>query len=143
MLNNRPSPFASAHQRVSDDSNMIPLINIVFLMLIFFMVAGKITAKDAAQFDAPQSLAKTAPATHEQSIILDADGSLWLDNKSFGAINTLSQDDWVEVENQLGAAKNIIFKADANLPASLMDPLLKRLRASDTSNIQLAVQAAP
>ncbi|MAZ88646.1 MAG: hypothetical protein CL693_13480 [Cellvibrionaceae bacterium] len=35
----------------SDDSNMIPLINIVFLMLIFFMVAGKIAARDAADFE--------------------------------------------------------------------------------------------
>lgn len=143
MFNNVTNSFAPARHASADDSNMIPLINIVFLMLIFFMVAGQITAKDAAHFDAPQSLAQTSPVTSEQSIILDVDGSLWLDNHSFGAINTLSADDWEDVQKQLAIADSIILKADANLPASLLDPLLKRLRASGSNNIQLAVQAAP
>jgi len=136
--------FSSASSaKPSDDSNMIPLINIVFLMLIFFMVAGKITAKDAAQFEPPQTQTKVNDIEQALSIIVAADRKLWLDNQLLGPLNTLSAAHWQTLEQQIRSADAVILKADANLPASLLDPILNRLRKNGARKIQIAVQAQP
>lgn len=143
MLNKHTNRFSVANPKAVDDSNMIPLINIVFLMLIFFMVAGKISSKDAAQYEAPYSKGITSPPTNEYSIIIAADSNLWLDGASWGAIENLSAADWQQLKHLIADAPSLIVKADANLPAQLLDPLLTHLRASGITNIQLAVQATP
>lgn len=38
-----------------DDDNLIPLINVVFLMLIFFMVAGQIRKSDSMNVQLPKA----------------------------------------------------------------------------------------
>lgn len=43
------------HSTPSDD-NLIPMINVVFLLLIFFMVAGTIRPSDPLPINAPQTL---------------------------------------------------------------------------------------
>jgi biopolymer transport protein ExbD len=143
MLNNQASPYFSASRRAVDDSNMIPLINIVFLLLIFFMVAGTIASGDAAPFDAPHSQATTVPRLETTSIVLAADRSLWLDDQPWGALEELTANDWQQLQNQLAEKRSILLKADANLPATTLDPLLKHLRASGLGNIQLAVDQTP
>ncbi|WP_128571866.1 ExbD/TolR family protein [Ectothiorhodospira haloalkaliphila] len=42
-------------QREADENHLIPLINIVFLLLIFFMVAGALSSQDVFDVEAPDS----------------------------------------------------------------------------------------
>ncbi|HUH38647.1 MAG TPA: biopolymer transporter ExbD, partial [Spongiibacteraceae bacterium] len=63
----------------SADDNMIPLINIVFLLLIFFMIAGRIASDDALQLTLPQAQ-QAAPAPELRvEILVDRDGRIALD----------------------------------------------------------------
>jgi biopolymer transport protein ExbD len=43
----------AVHKKNDSDDNLIPLINVVFLMLIFFMVAGQIQKSDAIKLQPP------------------------------------------------------------------------------------------
>ena len=49
--------------------NLIPLINIIFLMLIFFMLAGTITTIDPYKIKVPESIIKNDPLTPFLTII--------------------------------------------------------------------------
>ncbi|MCG8693196.1 MAG: biopolymer transporter ExbD, partial [Minwuiales bacterium] len=42
--------------RRSDDDRILPLINVVFLLLIFFMLAGRLSAGDPFRVDPPASV---------------------------------------------------------------------------------------
>ena len=143
MFSNSQSSFCFSRKSPSGDSNMIPLINIVFLMLIFFMVAGKITNKDAIQVDPPISNATTTAPVNEHSIILSADNSLWLDNTAWGKADQLSVTSWQQFSKAIAKNAKVMLTVDAQLPAASLDPLLQNLRASDIKNLQLAVQEAP
>ena len=48
----------NTHRKDNGDDALIPLINIVFLMLIFFMVAGQISKSDAAFVSPPESISE-------------------------------------------------------------------------------------
>ncbi len=127
----------------SDDSNMIPLINIVFLMLIFFMVAGKIAARDAADFSPPETAIATNTPREAMTVIVAKDGFVWIDNQIQMHISALTDEQWQATSQQLSDASQVMIKADAQLPATQLNPLLTALRASDIQQVQLAVQALP
>ncbi len=134
---------ANAHSSAGDDSNMIPLINIVFLMLIFFMVAGKIAARDAASFQPPETTIATKAPNNTISVTIADDGVVWLDNQPQLHIDAMTSQHWQDLSDQLAKSSQVLINADANLPARQLDPLLNALRASGIEQIQLAVQALP
>lgn len=61
-------------RRSSSDDNMIPLINIVFLLLIFFMVAGHIQKRPDASIDVPTLQHLDTPANLQNFVEINAEG---------------------------------------------------------------------
>jgi biopolymer transport protein ExbD len=59
--------------------NMIPLINVVFLLLIFFMLAGALAAPEPFRVEPPVSRSDAALANGDRTLLLSADGQLALD----------------------------------------------------------------
>jgi biopolymer transport protein ExbD len=66
----------------SSDDNMIPLINIVFLLLIFFMVAGHIQKRPNASIELPTLTHLETPANLQRFVEINADGIVWMDEKA-------------------------------------------------------------
>ena len=59
--------------------DLTPMIDVVFLMLIFFMVSTSFTANNSLKLDLPQSKAQTTDKEQEQvSVSIDADGQLYV-----------------------------------------------------------------
>lgn len=58
------------------DEMLIPLINIIFLMLIFYMLAGTIVASDKITVQPPVSSSETATETQRITLLVAADGHL-------------------------------------------------------------------
>lgn len=63
-------PLMARRGTANPDDNLIPLINIVFLLLIFFMVAGQIAPQQDMTIDPPESASEKAlePAELELSL---------------------------------------------------------------------------
>ncbi len=57
---------------------VLPLINIVFLLLIFFMLAGRFTFHDPFPIMPPHSGSQEAATGHELLVVVAADGRLGL-----------------------------------------------------------------
>ncbi len=64
-----------------DEERILPLINIVFLLLIFFMLAGRLAASDPFNVDPAQSSSETPSETPEMLVLVAADGQLALDGE--------------------------------------------------------------
>ena len=65
-----PSSSKSGEERV------LPLINVVFLLLIFFLLAGRLAATDPFPVEAPLSLGGERIGGHDLVVHVGADGSL-------------------------------------------------------------------
>lgn len=65
----------------SDDERILPLINVVFLLLIFFMLAGRLAASDPFRVEPPRSAAEGAAEAQEAVVLLGAEGRLALDGR--------------------------------------------------------------
>ncbi|MBR9910731.1 MAG: biopolymer transporter ExbD [Gammaproteobacteria bacterium] len=127
----------TARPRSNADDGMIPLINIVFLLLVFFMVAGQLAAPPSAAFDAPDSGVQQPLAEGDHTLLLGADHSLWLDGQLLPELT-------LEALRGAGVAadQTLVLQADANLPAASLDPLLPILRSAGLAGLQLVVESS-
>ncbi len=117
----------------NSDDNMIPLINIVFLLLIFFMVAGQIRAMPDASLVLPKAeLAEIEQETQLQLELL-ADGQLLLDGVF------VSPDELDEQLQQLGSPDtiNVALFADEHATAVELDKAMAVLRRHQLQSVLL------
>ena len=67
--------FASTPSKPGEE-RVLPLINVVFLLLIFFLLAGRLAATDPFPVEAPRSLGGERIGGHDLVVHVGADGSL-------------------------------------------------------------------
>lgn len=119
--------------------NTIPLINVVFLMLIFFLFAGSIARDDARRVEPPKSIAEDETIRSTGALIVDLDG------------DTHAQDRAVTVEAWLAergaselSAEPLKIAADATLSADKLETILKALADAGAGDVVLITrEAAP
>ena len=63
----------------NDEERILPLINVVFLLLVFFMVAGRLAASDPFRIEPPHSASGGMVETRPMLVLVGADGRLALD----------------------------------------------------------------
>jgi biopolymer transport protein ExbD len=133
----------TASSRNSGDDNLIPLINVVFLMLIFFMVAGQIQRSDAVKLEPPQSVSETPHIDEKVTVLVDLTGALYLEN------NPVSDDAFVTELNQLfETAKDqkafmVLVKVDNSLPVTRLQEVLKLIKSAGLMKVSLATRLTP
>ena len=123
----------------NSDDNLIPLINIVFLLLVFFMVAGQISSITDPGIEAPMSESQKPVEAAELELVMKADGSLILGGQPLvlDGLQPAVQDAIVTASEV-----RVALKADRSVKASDLDPVLTVFREQGVSTITLhTVQA--
>lgn len=125
----------------SDDDNMVPLINVVFLMLVFFMVAGQIKKADPIAVVPPHSINDTR-AENEPNVVIvvGVDDSLYLDDQLQTIENVQPY-----LEEQFSSSLNkegfwVQIKADGAIPLDKLRPIFNQIRLAGLTKVSLATQ---
>ncbi|WP_053981893.1 ExbD/TolR family protein [Marinagarivorans algicola] len=120
-------------RKPSTDDNLIPLINIVFLLLIFFMIAGKIEVIHDAGLALPTS-AKAQPAIAQPiTLQLSKSNVIHVNN----TVVTLEALPAALTELLLQHPAQIAVRADKHVTYQDLDRVLNILRAAGFSAINL------
>lgn len=69
------------HRQRNSDEGIIPLINVVFLLLIFFMLAGKLSQIDPFTVTPPDSASESPPDGSALTVLVGSDGRIAFDGK--------------------------------------------------------------
>lgn len=116
--------------RVLGALSLTPLIDVVFLLLIFFLVASRMSQEDRQLDIALPSAANAMPMTaqpQELVINVDRDGCMFVDGKPIQLDEFDSMIRQRVADNPLG--QNVIIRADRRVafqaPIDLMDICLK------------------
>lgn len=110
--------------------NTIPLINVVFLMLIFFLFAGSISKDDARKIEPPLNILEDETIRSTGALIVTPEG------KIYAGETEVEVADWVarqapETDGPLKIA------ADGSLKADALEKVLEDLKASGRTDIVL------
>ncbi|NNG12545.1 MAG: biopolymer transporter ExbD [Halobacteria archaeon] len=107
-------------QPISDDEpevNLTPLIDVVFLLLIFFMVSTTFEHQSRIQIELPEATAEASrPEEESLEIIIDARGRYFIGDQQ--VVNTQLKTLKGAISKAVGKRENIpvIIRADANTP---------------------------
>ncbi len=118
--------------------SIVPMINVVFLLLIFFLMTATIAPPEPFEVSPPASKAD-APADADQPLFVSAEGTL-----SWGEA-TGDQVFFDIASAGLGTTPDslLIIRADRDLPGTELARLLKRLAAVGVNRSQLVSVAKP
>lgn len=124
--------------RNSDEERILPLINVVFLLLIFFMLAGRMAASDPFEVAPPRSANEGQPQARELVVLVGADGRLALDDQVLNeqALKTA-------VSERLNEDRaRVRLKADGRAEATRVVEVMELLREAGVEKLKLLTVAA-
>ena len=125
-----------SRRKSSSDENMIPLINIVFLLLIFFMVAGQIQPQDGSDIQPPVTSELETDAPPVVDIQINRQNEIQLDGQSM----SLSRLQVALATERYANAEHLLIKADRDVKAADLGVLLDGLRESGIDSIRLLTE---
>jgi biopolymer transport protein ExbD len=127
-------PLARRHR--SSEDNVLPLINVVFLLLIFFMIAGALT--QAAPFDwrpARVQAAPHVPAPAEAGVAVAADGRIAFDGEPIEAEALRARiERW---QSERAGGPPLVVRADAKAASEHLLAVIDTVRAAGVERVRL------
>ncbi|MEO0993622.1 MAG: biopolymer transporter ExbD [Pseudomonadota bacterium] len=127
-----PGRVRRHRKRIHDEDRILPLINIVFLLLIFFMAVGRLSATDPFRIDPPESQSTGAPATGPLLIAVGAEGQLALNGDVLDEATLLAR-----VASGDGPVPEVRIKSDGGAEAVRVVALIERLRQTGVETVRL------
>jgi len=131
MRINRP------RQAPKGDDAMLPLINIVFLLLIFFMVAGQLSGSDPFEVIAPHSSSEGLPQADAPIMLLGRNGELALDGAVIEPASLGTKLQELEEQGRLGLLR---LRADAQMDTPEVVAVMELLRNHGVERVHLITQ---
>ena len=120
---------------------MIPLINVVFLMLAFFMIAGQIAPSDAIRLNPPDSLSPRLQEAHSVTLLVTKNQALFLDDRPVREDQLTAEIRRLLAESTEPENLRVLVKADADVPATGLRKILALLRAGGLLRVSLGTES--
>ena len=127
-----------------------PLIDVVFLLLIFFMLATSFDERSAFKIDLPKStVAKTKSTLKEVQVLVDKEKNIYLrytDNSGKSQSEKLDLSSFVSVVSEKlnnSENKDVIISADKDIDYGFIVEIMSLLKESGASaiNIDTAIKS--
>lgn len=129
----------AAGERATEDG-MLPMINVVFLLLIFFMLSGQLASLDPFEVELPATASNGEPESEDAILVIGRYGRLALDGEE------VSLDDLpAAVARRAAATPGLMMrvKADGRTESLLVVGILRTVREAGVESVQLLAQPGP
>ncbi len=127
-------------RRSQKPENTVALINVVFLMLIFFLVAGTLAPAPDSDVDFID-LAATDPAAPPDMLFVRADGTLTWRGQPLSLEDHVQR--WQNLQNDGVDPRPLRIAADRSLPAIDLLETLDELRKAGVDRLVLIAERRP
>ncbi|MCF6323228.1 MAG: biopolymer transporter ExbD [Gammaproteobacteria bacterium] len=121
--------------RIHSHLDIAPLIDIVFLLLVFFMLTSTFLVPEAIELELPESTSATATEITPITVALNASDELTLNHKVI-QLDKLREAIEPLIADNIDAA--ITLKSDARTKVQQLLKVMDEIRAAGGSNITLA-----
>lgn len=118
----------------NDEERILPLINVVFLLLIFFMLAGRLTASDPFKVNPPTSANEHPAQEPEATVLIASDKRLALDGEVMSA-DALEKAMAERIRSDESTVVRV--KADGRAEGVRVVDVMERLRRAGVAKLRL------
>lgn len=117
--------------------NLTPLIDMVFILLIFFLVTASFTKEAGINVDRPSAQTASRQERGNLVIAISQSGEIWIDNKQVDLRSLRAHVQRLHAQNPEGT---VIITADQQSRSGLMVDVMDQVRLAGVSNIAIAAK---
>jgi len=121
-----------------DDINMTPMLDIVFIMLIFFIVTASFVKESGIDVQRPSAV--TTESKEQASIVVAINevGEIWIDKRAVDVRSVRANIERLRAENPQGS---VVIQADKNSTSGLLVQVMDAARQAGVENVSIAALA--
>ncbi|MDD9932820.1 MAG: biopolymer transporter ExbD [Myxococcales bacterium] len=120
-----------------DDINMTPMLDIVFIMLIFFIVTASFTKESGVDVNRPSASTAEVKERGNIMVAITDSGQIWVDNRQVDPRALRANIERLHAENPQGA---VVIQADTNSKNGLLVEVMDAARMAGVFNVSLAAE---
>ena len=114
------------------DDKIIPMINVIFLLLMFFLIVGNLSRLPGPDMVSPVSVSEAMAAAQSIEITLAADGALGWGDEALSLAQLQER-----VRQHPGGANGLRLRADARVSAARLLPVIDAAKAAGATRIAI------
>ena len=132
MRNNKG---AFGHEEESEEINLTPMLDVVFIMLIFFIVTATFIKEAGIQVNRPDTF--TADSQEDAAILIAISGGdeIWIDKQQRDPRDVRAVIERLHAENPKGS---IVIQADEESTNEMLVVVLEAAKGAGVTNVAIA-----
>lgn len=132
------SPFELERRRKADTSlNIAPLIDIVFLLLIFFVLSSHFVSHKGFKVKLPKAISAQTQKNEQVTVYIDKEGSIFL-NDSEIKLDQLKM--LIRTELDKANSKTVVIKADEDVSLGLAVKVMDIAREANADGLVISTK---
>jgi biopolymer transport protein ExbD len=117
--------------------NLTPMLDVVFIMLIFFIVTATFIKQAGIEVTRPDALTAERKQTISVIVAINAAGEIWIDNRRVDPTAVRSMIEQLHAENPRGG---MVIQADRGARNEQLIRVLEAARGAGVSEVAVATQ---
>ncbi|MDH5425719.1 MAG: biopolymer transporter ExbD [Gammaproteobacteria bacterium] len=115
--------------------DMTPMLDIVFIMLIFFIVSTSFVKESGVDVSSPAAATAEKKELGNIMIALTANGEVWIDKRNIDVRSVRANVERLHAENPEGT---VVIQADKDSKNGLLISVIDQARLAGVSNVSVA-----
>ncbi len=117
----------------ASEVNLTPMLDVVFIMLIFFIVTTSFIKESGVEIERPESSAASPRPEAQVMVALTPEGAVWVDGRPVDLHRV-----GAEVAGLLGSEGSVVIQADRQATTGRLLEVMDRLRESGVEDVAVA-----
>ncbi len=128
-----------SHARTEDESdlNLTPMLDVVFIMLIFFIVTATFIKQAGIEVLRPDAQTWEQKPTVSVLVAISDSGEIWIDKKRVDVTAVRAHIERIHAENPKGG---LVIQADRNAKFEKLKAVLNAARAANLTEVAIATE---
>lgn len=120
-----------------DDINLTPMLDIVFIMLIFFIVTASFIKESGIDVNRPGAVTTESKKRASILIAIDEEGRIWMDKRQIDIRAVRANIERIRAENPQGS---VVVQADKESKNGLLVQVMDSARLAGVENVSIAAK---
>jgi len=130
--------FASVSQADEEQEiNITPMLDVVFIMLIFFIVTASFIKESGIEVDRPSAVTATVKEKGNILVAITASGEIWIDRRRVDPRAVRANIERLHAENPQGS---VVIQADRQSTTEQLIGVMDAARQAGVYNVSIAAQ---
>lgn len=128
------------HKKASQQAeiDMTPMLDIVFIMLIFFIVTTSFVKESGIEVNPPQAQTSQKQDNATIFVAINADGDVWIDNRLMDIRSVRTVIARLHAQNPEGA---VVIQSDENARTKALVSVMDQIRLAGIEKVAIAAQS--